>query len=221
MKTYGIVYIVKNLNNGKIYIGQTTESLEKRKRKHYTSSKIGSTFIFHKALRKYKKSNFEWKKIYKCYSAEELNEKEEYYINFYNSWFGNYKGYNMSLGGRGQNGYKHSKETLKKLSGKNHWTTKKSFSEEHKRKISESIKGEKNPFYGKKHTKENKVKQGLKNIGNQYRAKRFIAIDPNGNKKEYFNISNFCRNMKMRRGSVKNVLSKKWKHYKNWKFYYI
>ena len=220
MEQYGIIYKVKNLKNNKIYIGQTTENLEERKRKHYRSSKIGSSFVFHQAIRKYEKNSFEWKIICKCCSPKELNEQEEYYINFYNSWFGNYKGYNMSLGGRGQNGYKHSKETLEKLSGENHWTAKISYPEIAKKKISESMLGKKNHFFGKKHTNENKIKQGLKNIGNQYRAKKFIAIDPEGVEIECFNISKFCRDMKMRRGSVKNVLSNKWTHYRGWKFYY-
>ncbi len=76
-------------------------------------------------------------------------------------------------------GKKHSKETREKISlankGKIGWKKAKpkqlllslkfvrigpnkgkKFSEEHKRKISESITGEKNPFYGKKHTEEYK-----------------------------------------------------------------
>ena len=52
-------------------------------------------------------------------------------------------------------GHKVSEETKKKLSIK---ASLRRHTEEEKRKISESMKGEKNPFYGKHHTEETKKK---------------------------------------------------------------
>lgn len=78
-----------------------------------------------------------------CNSENELIEKEEYWImslnavesdEFYNLTYSGYK--------RGLTGYKHSEET--------------------KRKISESERGEKNPFYGKDMSGENNPFYGKK-----------------------------------------------------------
>ena len=74
MENY-ILYETTNLVNGKIYIGQTTKSLENRKTVHIYDSK-NSNFYFHKAIRKYKPENFTWEII------DNLADNEED-LNFY------------------------------------------------------------------------------------------------------------------------------------------
>jgi hypothetical protein len=94
---YGIIYKVTNKINNKVYIGQTIQTLTERKNKHYYKAKhedINTHFI--NALRKYPKENFIWEIIDKADSQEKLNEKEKYWITYYNSVE---KGYNTKDGG--------------------------------------------------------------------------------------------------------------------------
>lgn len=94
-----IIYKVINIKNNKLYIGMTTKTLKYRKNTHLNSMKCGSNYIFHNAIRKYGIDNFEWEIICECFSKEELNEKEIYYIKEFNTLTPN--GYNISTGGSG------------------------------------------------------------------------------------------------------------------------
>ena len=100
LKYYGIIYSATNKINNKKYIGQTTCSLMKRKREHLTSVTQNKT-SFQKAINKYGIKNFVWKIIDHAESQEELDEKEIYWIDYYNT-FG-HDGYNMTTGGQGVN----------------------------------------------------------------------------------------------------------------------
>lgn len=86
------IYKIENLTNGKIYIGQSIE-IEKRWQKHLTAQ---DDFYIHKALRKYGKTNFSFQILEEC-NQEELDNKEKYWIDYYNSLTPN--GYNMIPGG--------------------------------------------------------------------------------------------------------------------------
>lgn len=92
-----IIYKITNLVNGKVYIGQTTKTLEQRILQHRNSfvSNV-STHLYH-AMHKYGWDNFVFEVI-DC-SAEtklELNRLEQHYIKQYNSMI---DGYNMTAGG--------------------------------------------------------------------------------------------------------------------------
>jgi len=118
MENFGIIYKATNKVNGKVYIGQTTKSLEKRKSKHLSDTRCGryGGSIFLKAMNRYKESNFMWIEICKCYSRKELDDMENYYIDLYKS--NNTKfGYNL-ITGRGRSGYKLSEEAKHKISEK-------------------------------------------------------------------------------------------------------
>lgn len=97
------IYKITNLINQKVYIGQSVD-IEKRWKTHKTHSLdyYGEDFncVFYKAIRKYGLENFSFEVIEEC-SKEELDEKEKYWIKFYNSFLGfeNCNGYNMTLGG--------------------------------------------------------------------------------------------------------------------------
>ena len=93
MNVFGEIYIISNTENGKKYIGLTTQGHRKRFAQHCkASSVIGQT------IRKYGKDKFEIKVIDTGSSQKELAEKETYYINQYDT-FNN--GYNLTLGGEG------------------------------------------------------------------------------------------------------------------------
>ncbi len=108
---YMIIYLVTNLINQMKYVGQTIRTLKQRKSSHLSSSKKGSTYYLHRAIRKYGAENFKWEVIYNASSEEELNEKETFFIKEYNSQ----DGYNLTEGGRGIRGWKHSELTKEKI----------------------------------------------------------------------------------------------------------
>ena len=127
-----IIYKVVNKINGKIYIGQTIYSLEKRIAQHLCAKGYRPLSL---AFRKYDIQAFEFSIIDSASSQEFLDAKEIYWIEKYNSKIPN--GYNITNGGESANGYKHNAETIEKMSkahkGKHH-------EEETKRKISKATK---------------------------------------------------------------------------------
>lgn len=105
-----IIYKVTNIINSKVYIGRTVGTLRYRYRKHlYDIKHRNSCPLLYNAIRKYGMINFNWETIDVANSVNELNEKEKYYIKLYNS---NNKdnGYNLTEGGDGTDGYKHTEE---------------------------------------------------------------------------------------------------------------
>lgn len=103
-----IIYEAYNTKNGKSYIGLTANSLEHRKSQHNRSAKANSKSHFHKALRKYGESAFEWVVVMQCNALEDLYEKEKLIISLYEPW----QLYNKSLGGEHSAfGMKHTEQT--------------------------------------------------------------------------------------------------------------
>lgn len=96
-----IIYKATNKVNGKVYIGQTINSLEHRKSGHERDARCEkkSTVYFHNALLKYGFENFNWEVLKECISQEELDFYEDYYITEYNST-SKEKGYNLKSGGK-------------------------------------------------------------------------------------------------------------------------
>ena len=94
-----IIYKVTNLINNKIYIGQTKHQLEYRKNQHLRETKSKKDdMYFHRALLKYGFENFNWEQIDIANSLDELNQKEIYYIQLFNTTNRDF-GYNRKLGG--------------------------------------------------------------------------------------------------------------------------
>lgn len=181
---YGIIYKITNKVNGKVYIGITTNKKGFKGRYNYKGKGIERVYNYHKHYSKNNKHNdhllksiekygFDvWEVIEEfdiCYSQEELNEKEVYYIDLYES-HNSYKGYNKTFGG---NGIKHTKETKIKMSksqkGRKH-------SEETKRKIGEGKKGEKNYNFGKTLSEETKRKISESNKGKKHSEETIIKM---------------------------------------------
>lgn len=94
-----IIYKATNIINNKVYIGQTMHSLSNRKSQHINGYGRGSHYRFPKAIKKYGKENFKWEIIYTAKNLDDLNEKEIYFINLYDSTNPN-KGYNIKSGGK-------------------------------------------------------------------------------------------------------------------------
>lgn len=128
----GVIYKIQKKSDGKIYVGKTARTLEIRMNEHRWSTEL----YIDRAIRKYGMDAFEVSVIEECDDEEKLNEREIYWIAFYNCKKPN--GYNMTDGGDGGAGHVVSEEAKNKIS-KFHKGRKKS--EKTCKKISESKTG--------------------------------------------------------------------------------
>ena len=94
---YGFVYITTNHVNGKQYIGQRKYD-KQGKWKEY----LGSGIILSRAIEKYGLENFSKEIIEECKTKKILNEREIYWINYYNAVESD-NFYNIASGGDGGN----------------------------------------------------------------------------------------------------------------------
>lgn len=138
----GIIYKYTSPSN-KIYIGQATNEKQRRNtflklNKKYAGDKINNARI------KYSPENFKYEILEEFdldldALKEQLNYYESYYIGFYDSYR---NGYNMTLGGSDNTGYKMTKEQLEK----------------HIKRMNTN-----NPFKNKRHSEETKKLIGESN----------------------------------------------------------
>jgi group I intron endonuclease len=135
--------------NGKVYIGITSKEPEKRWKKGFGYRK--STRISN-AIKKYGWENVNSEILFINLFHDDANKKERELIKLYDSRNIN-KGYNITEGGSGLLGYKHSKEIREKmskaLSGEKNPMFGKKTSDEVKEKIRKATSGEKNHNFGK------------------------------------------------------------------------
>lgn len=169
----GIIYKATNIINGKVYIGKTVQTLKQRKYVHKSYSKRDTSdkkVIFHNALKKYGWENFKWEILCECDDYNLLGIRETMKIIVNNSHYIDGYGYNMTYGGEGCLGYKHSESARKK--------------------ISKSKTGENNPmfnktttgFKGHKHNKKsrenisNSLSESWKNLSSEEKEKRLQGV---------------------------------------------
>lgn len=135
MKQYNYIYLITNQVNNKIYVG-----------KHHTDNLddgyMGSGKIIKRAITKYGIENFTKEYLAFCDTEEKLNQLEQFYIKKYKA---REAGYNLTDGGDGTIGYKHTEEDKIKISKAGKGRIK---SEAECKKLSESKRGEKNPMFG-------------------------------------------------------------------------
>ena len=89
------IYKITNKINGKVYIGQSID-IKRRWKDHRTHYKNGKYPLYF-AMIKYGIENFSFEVIEEC-EKEKLNDREIYWISFYNSNNKN-NGYNLTNGG--------------------------------------------------------------------------------------------------------------------------
>lgn len=98
----GFIYKVTNKVNGKIYIGQTSRSVDVRWKEHIrdSSDKPSSVYcsLLHYAVRKYGADAFTVDCIEEC-SSIEMDERERYWIEHFKTYE---NGYNITRGGQGK-----------------------------------------------------------------------------------------------------------------------
>lgn len=96
-----IIYKATNTNNGKVYIGQTTASMEYRMNQHRNNAMNNHRYhtYFHNAIRKHGFESFTFEIIDTATNIDELNKKEQFWIAYYKST-DRQLGYNLDSGGR-------------------------------------------------------------------------------------------------------------------------
>ena len=80
------IYKITNIQNNKVYIGQTIRPIKDRFHRHINDAmnNILDTH-FARAIRKYGKDSFTIEIIDEAINQNELNQKEQYWIKYYNS----------------------------------------------------------------------------------------------------------------------------------------
>ena len=183
-----IIYKITNRINGKVYIGQTIQTLKKRWQRHGWKSEVRKNMPITLAIVKYGKKNFDIEIIDKCGSQDELNRLELHYAIFYNTFAPN--GYNLRAGnGRGSM----SEEIKRKIGLANKG---KKVSDKTRKRLSESHKGYKMLKSTKaKLSKINKGKQPPEHVRQaaiRFNEKKYKVTCPDGTTLDVTNMRKFC-----------------------------
>ena len=142
----GYIYLNTDLKTGKQYAGKHHYHIEGQLDPNYH----GSGVLWTKVLKKRPKELIKEEYIKTCYSEEQMNSDEQYYIKLFKTLWPN--GYNLTEGGDGGVA---CEETRRKLSESHKG---KILSEETKKKMSISRKGRTSPSKGKTMSEETKKK---------------------------------------------------------------
>jgi len=136
------IYKIENLITNKVYIGSSV-NIDDRWSRHRGDLVKGKSCSpkLQNSYNKHGFENFEFSILEEC-DIDNLIEREQYYIDMYNSYN---EGYNCCPLAGNSLGAKQSYET--------------------KAKISKVMKGENNPFYGKKHTTDSLIKMSESHVG--------------------------------------------------------
>ncbi len=141
---HGYVYSITNLITDKVYVGQTIDTIEGRWNRHVRQARNGSNWYIHRAIRKYGISNFAIEILW-LGPVGQLNRQEMCFIKL---WHSNETqlGYNLTAGGGGSRGFKHTSQAKRKMRGK-----RKPLSVEHRRRISDALKNKPRKSLSKRH----------------------------------------------------------------------
>lgn len=226
------VYLITNLINEKVYVGITKGLLSKRWIQHKSDAKRNSQCPIHRAIRKYGAEYFKIEAIETCNSTEELYARESAIIQIKKSTDSEL-GYNASLGGEsGKSGVKSWNSGITK--------------NENSLLMSASVNqtGEKNSFFGKTHSDEQKSKWSKQRAGKKREARPDL-VDSNrkrvwsdesrkklslsngisifciNNDSAYPSISEACRQLNLDHKSVTRVLKGEFKQTKGYRFSYL
>lgn len=166
IEVYGVIYKIENTVNGKVYIGQTTNGFKGRYGCRWWEKTTNKHLLF--SISKYGVEVFKVCEVQDvAFSKEELDAKEVYWIDYYNST-NPQKGYNKKHGGA--NG-KPSLETIKKMRVIN-------------RRIADGNRGVKRPKKVTDKQKTTKLQQFMHKYSGEYADYLQSLLDKGVRKKE-------------------------------------
>lgn len=199
----GVIYKIVN-PKGKMYVGKTY-NLKHRIASHKCATKKGRNIILHNSIKKYGWENH-LLEVIEIVPDELLNEREIFWIATLETYcYKNPMGMNMTLGADGQ---------------RTTWM----HDIERRKKMSEMFMGENSPFYGRKHTEENKriigekaykraIERGTRipqwgaDKGREITSKPIIAYSENGGFiKEFISINQAAKYFNNDRRNISGVL---------------
>lgn len=180
--------------NGKCYIGQSWDI--KKRIKNYERIECKRQIKLDRAYKKYGVDSTEFYILDMCYTQEELDDAEIYWISFYDCIK---NGYNIREGGSKG---KHSEESKKKNRIAH---LGKKYSDEHKKRISEARKGKIHSEESKKKCREAKCKFTYK------------ITTPLNEEVIVKNLNQYCKDNDLDQATMTNVANGKWKTHKRYK----
>ena len=155
MRKTGCIYMYKNKVNGRCYVGQTIQTIKRRRIQHISAANRGMEQPFYKAIRKYGIDNFDFEVLLSNVPVALLDDLEINTIHMYDAYT---KGYNAASGGKVNRGFTLSDVTKEKLKQAN---LGKKASEMTKQKMSDSQRG-------RKHSEDTKKRISRSNLGNYH-----------------------------------------------------
>lgn len=155
------IYEIRNIVNGKVYIGQSI-CIESRIKRHKRELAKGIHHNHHlqRSYNKYGKDKFTYNILYEATDSEDLDKLEMQFIKDHNAFT---FGYNSTLGGKGDLGM--------------------IVTDEFRKRMSQIVSGTNNPNYGHRWTDEmkkrlsEKMSQGQRKGSNNARAIKVIRVE--------------------------------------------
>ena len=217
MKQVGIYTIFSPSN--KVYVGQSWNI--KHRIACYSGGQCAHQSKLNASFKKYGWENHKFNTV--LYLNEKVEQKildfwEQYLMDFYRA-----RGYELMNIREGGSRGKHTEETIKRMCIAQKGRI---VSEETKKKLSaitlaQGMCGENHPMWGKKHSKESRLKMSLSHLGCKNRAKAVIQTDKYGNIKEWFSATEAASSLGIRsmsnisaccRGKIKQAYGFVWKY---------
>jgi group I intron endonuclease len=212
--SYGLVYVITNLVNGKRYVGQTVTTLKKRWSRHcWECTKKTSRMPISYAIDKYGKENFRVGLLVTAKTQVELDEFEVHFVNALNTWSPH--GYNLRAGkgsgvmsditkkriGDANRGRKATKEQRRRLS-EAHLGWK--MPEEQRLRLSKFMKGKKLPALA------------YINVAKAL-IKTYYFLNPKNKPITIVNMANFCRKHNLSPSKMSLVATGQRHHHKGYR----
>ena len=184
----GLIYIATNKTNGMCYVGQTTNTMARRKRCGYNK-------YFTNAQKKYE---FDWVEI--PVHVDMLDTIERLYIKTCNSVFPN--GYNFELGGNGKKEV--SAETRRKMSEASKGKKKPKRTPEHCKAIGDRQRGRK------------KSRSHCKALSRAHISYSYTITKPDGTVETTNNMRKYCKENGLTNSLMQYVAQGKYKQHKGY-----
>ena len=250
-----IIYKAKNEQRKCFYIGRAIKNLTARKSVHKSACyKQNKKSKFYNFIRKYGWDSFTWEVLAVYSTPEELPSEEIRWLAEQKKEFPDWECLNSTEAGIGlANPSKETREKIRKSKlGKNNpnfekkclWVSETNikrltgvkrpeisgenypFWQKKRPEISERMKGENHPMFGKHHTQESNEKNRISHLGkfsseNSPHARKVILISPEGREYNLPCYKPFCKEHNISNKGICAVLRGKRKHHKGWTGKYL